>query len=199
MGGPDEGNGMMHPNCRCRLNRLTPIRYKKKEEPKYSVLASQIEDKSTGSDDARFNAVRIANYVPDEDTKGIKNITIVDSLGRVKRGVILGQYEAENTVEGVKQGKITVRSSVLTGDENKARRIIFHEIGHHVERYRTSKEFLEWYEFYTENKDIMPSDNAKINHSEGFAECYALFHDESSEFIPKIHDWFTEHGYQRRK
>lgn len=33
IGGPDEnGDGMMHPNCRCRLNRLTPLRYKGKKE-----------------------------------------------------------------------------------------------------------------------------------------------------------------------
>jgi len=32
IGGPDAGgNGMMHPNCRCRLRRETPLRYKGKK------------------------------------------------------------------------------------------------------------------------------------------------------------------------
>jgi len=32
IGGPDAGgDGMMHPNCRCRLRRETPLRYKGKK------------------------------------------------------------------------------------------------------------------------------------------------------------------------
>ncbi len=56
---------------------------------------------------------------------------------------------------------------------------IKHEVGHHVFHHRlTDEQRRAWQEFWKRNVEKFPTDYAKINNGEGFAEAYEFFRND---------------------
>jgi len=183
IGGPgSDGDGLVHPNCRCRLVRS--IGYEK-PQPKFDVTID-LEVKNPES--TKRKLTRLVGVLPEAHTEDImKGFRVVKK----------SPYRNYGEYDGV---EIRIREDIL-GEEH-ARHVIYHEVGHHVwYDDLTYDDRAKWRRIWY--RAPMPTDyakNAPRNQvEEGFAECYSIFYNKSSKFKINIEvERFIEEVKDRR-
>jgi len=141
----------------------------------------------TFSDDVKYDAKRIVGYAPKEHLEGLKEVSVVREIGTYKfderEGNISGMYFKDT---------ISLHGGIFH-TEDRARKVILHEVGHHVYSNKLDGKKKEWDTFWSENKNIMPNDYSKSNSNEGFAECYSMYQNDWLMSKEKdIEDWFKK-------
>ena len=200
----------VHPNCRCVLVRYIgepekpeePVVIPKPKEPFYWF-------NSQGGEFTKEEKVlyveqmkEIIKELPKQHTEGIDEVVVVsefpgspNTAGRYTRHpqyVMVGGHP-QLSDEGLEEIQIKLKS--LRSEPKWDERIItYHEVGHHVWFTKISdKTHDDWVKFWAANQVEMPTQYAKTNPAEGFAESYAYIQFNPHGVNPGVKKWFSEH------
>ena len=170
---------------------------KKFEEPKPKKPKRNVEvgPNVANPRNAKTRVSRIINELPEKDIEGIDNFRVKKELGTFEwTHPDLGTYNSEIAGQyfeggGIQRTVIEVREDSMVTLMH-GREILYHEVGHHVHAQKlTGSQRREWRSYCKDNKHKMPSDYAKRNAGEAFAECYMtkrIFESKSPRHIPRL-------------
>jgi len=218
IGGPDDGDGLVHPNCRCRLRRQTQIiqyyielqptdeydtvfdyyarKHKRKARfvEKGEVENTKILIINKPNESQQQSFINTLEKAPKEHLKDLETVQLINApppkRTRKTRTKKIITVTRGNICTWKKSGKeiITVYSRQPS---EVIPEILNHEIGHHVERFLLTKEQHEdWRRIWWTNQVEMPSDLGRKDFREGFAECYAQWRKGWQYVNPTIRKWF---------
>ena len=163
---------MVHPNCRCRLERSSPL-----EEPKPEVQFDIIVDTEVENPEklkTKFN--NILNELPTLHVKkGLRFKVIKEN-----------PYSPYGEFDGL---TVSMREDAL--ESEKGRYVLYHEVGHvfFYDKFNYNAQ-MKWMDEWSVKHDEMPTSYAKSRFEEGFAECYALYYSDKKKLTPSIVSWF---------
>jgi hypothetical protein len=130
------------------------------------------------------------NDLPPEDADNISKVSIKGSLGT--KNFEVGDKKYTGSIAGYytpSDHSLTLNDAV-TIDPAETRTVVYHEVGHSVwdNMHGTKmREFKDIYDFFPEE---MPSDYARSDIEEGFAESYSAFHRGTLKPDTQTYRWF---------
>lgn len=136
------------------------------------------------------NVKRIEGYfreLPDKDLKGIKKVQVKQHLG---------EFTWNEHTESI-SGTYNRKEGVIQIHQWSPPEVVYHEVGHNVYHNLSWEPSMEWTKTWSDNKEVMPTDYAKFNESEGFAECYMKY--QADELPEGITAWFDKNVGKKKK
>ena len=124
--------------------------------------------------------LRVLKGIPESQLVGLSEITLHGKPS--DRDLPVKDERTGETVRVEPGATYSPRDKSIVDWYPPEAREIKHEIGHHVYYERLSDaQRAEWETFWGTNTDKMPTDYARKNNAEGFAEAYEFFYDRPDD------------------
>lgn len=160
-------------NCRCWLERSISIEIRGRPTDEYAPITIQagFEDKLKNPEKAIAIYNKVLQGVPAKDTADLDYVEIHD-FPEKKYTVTRGRFSRDPET---KDRTIKVDPVAAGESTSKMKRVMTHEIGHNVWYNLKAEDWAEWFQVYRFHNESLPTDYAKSNVREAWAECYRLY------------------------